>query len=288
MEDSGRPYFPFMRSYYEAIEQCPEAVQLELYRAISLYGLNRIEPQNMSPLSVTLWTLIKPLLDKQWTKFDNGKKGGTSSEAMKGNQNARKRTENKPNSNRIQTGNKATLSMREDKGYRIEDIGEGDTTTSVVDNSAPNGASSSKDDSIDYGALISFFNSTLEQGNSVIRPIRDISGKRRDSVRARVRESGKQSLVAVFKKASISDFLNGKNDRGFIATFDWLVAPNNFIKVLEGNYDNRTKSGKTMKETDYEELRLRQEREREESKAGACSHEEFLQMIEEGKFSPQG
>jgi hypothetical protein len=274
-----------MRSYYEAIEQCQEAVQLELYRAISLYGLNRIEPQNMSPLSVTLWTLIKPLLDKQWTKFDNGKKGGTSSEAMKGNQNARKRTENEPKTNRKQTGNKATLSMIEDKGYRIEDIGEGDTTTSVVDNSAPNGASSSKDDSIDYGALISFFNSTLEQGNSVIRPIRDISGKRRDSVRARVRESGKQSLVAVFKKASISDFLNGKNDRGFIATFDWLVSPNNFIKVLEGNYDNRVIKNREddwLKE--YEERQAREEEERQRSKAGAVDHDEFLKLKEEGKI----
>ena len=121
MKNNGRPYFPFMRSYYEAIEQCQEGVQLELYRAISLYGLNRIEPQNMSALSNTLWTLIKPLLDKQWTKFDNGKKGGTSSEAMKGNQNARKQTENKPKTNLIQIENEATLSMIKDKGKRIID-----------------------------------------------------------------------------------------------------------------------------------------------------------------------
>lgn len=33
-----------------------------------------------------------------------------------------------------------------------------------------------------------------------------------------------------------SDFLQGYGDRGFMITFDWFIRPNNFIKVLEGNY----------------------------------------------------
>lgn len=103
--------------------------------------------------------------------------------------------------------------------------------------------SPSGDDAIDYAGLVSYFNATLKKYNSVIPTIRDIKGKRKDAVRARVRERGKKSLATVFEKAAASDFLNGKNDRGFFATFDWVICPNNFIKVLEGNYDNRNNNG---------------------------------------------
>ena len=39
-----------------------------------------------------------------------------------------------------------------------------------------------------------------------------------------------------------SSFLKGQNDRGWVITFDWFVKPNNFIKVLEGNYDDNNGS----------------------------------------------
>lgn len=123
MENNGRPYFPFMRSYYEAIEQCPKEVQLEVYRAIALYGLDKIEP-DMSALANILWTLIKPTLDKMWTKYNNGKNGGAPSESLKGNRNAKKETENEPNSNRKRTENEPTQSKDKD----IEDMDKKETT----------------------------------------------------------------------------------------------------------------------------------------------------------------
>jgi hypothetical protein len=158
-------------------------------------------------------------------------------------------------------------------------------TTTVVDNLAPNGALSPKGDAINFGSLVLFFNKTIEKFRSVIRPIKDIKGKRQDAVRARVRERGKNSLAKVIENAAKSDFLNGKNDRGFIATFDWLVSPNNFIKVLEGNYDNRVIKNREddwLKE--YEERQAREEEERQRSKAGAVDHDEFLKLKEEGKI----
>ena len=43
-------------------------------------------------------------------------------------------------------------------------------------------------------------------------------------------------FVEVFKKMESSDFLKGA--KGFKASFDWVIKESNFIKVLEGNYDN--------------------------------------------------
>ena len=46
-------------------------------------------------------------------------------------------------------------------------------------------------------------------------------------------------ITDVFRKAEMSDFLKGKNNLpNWRASFDWLVTPDNFIKTMNGNYDN--------------------------------------------------
>jgi hypothetical protein len=46
----------------------------------------------------------------------------------------------------------------------------------------------------------------------------------------------------VFNAVNSSDFLSQKTDRKFSCGFDWIIKPSNFIKILEGNYDNQTKN----------------------------------------------
>ena len=94
---------------------------------------------------------------------------------------------------------------------------------------------------LDFARLLEFFNSQLKKNNSLIPSIKQLSDARKKTLKARAREYGKEALVKVFQKASVSDFLNGKNDRSFTASFDWLLKPTNFPKVLEGNYDNPVK-----------------------------------------------
>lgn len=91
---------------------------------------------------------------------------------------------------------------------------------------------------LDFPRILEFFNSQLKENNSLIPSIKQLSDARKKMLKARVREFGKEALVSVFRKAAVSDFLNGKNNRNFIASFDWLLKPTNFPKVLEGNYDN--------------------------------------------------
>lgn len=86
--------------------------------------------------------------------------------------------------------------------------------------------------------VLLYFNEKMA-GKS-IKPIKAITDgtKRSEYLKARVREHGRDAVFQMIDKAASSDFLNGYNKKGFTATFDWLVLPNNFIKVLEGNYDN--------------------------------------------------
>lgn len=92
---------------------------------------------------------------------------------------------------------------------------------------------------IDYKKLIEFFNSETKGVFGEVRY--PLSSKRQDSIRARIREHGKEAFVEMVRKAATSEFLKGNNNRGFQATFDWLIRPSNFQKTIEGNYDNRDK-----------------------------------------------
>ncbi|MBQ6265142.1 MAG: helix-turn-helix domain-containing protein [Clostridia bacterium] len=56
---------------------------------------------------------------------------------------------------------------------------------------------------------------------------------------ARLREYGEEQITEAVEKAKTSPFLNGRNTKGWVITFDWFLRPDNFIKVLEGNYDER-------------------------------------------------
>ena len=56
-------------------------------------------------------------------------------------------------------------------------------------------------------------------------------------LRARVREYGTEAVLQAIEKIRQSAFLRGQNAKGWVITFEWFVRPNNFPKVLEGNYD---------------------------------------------------
>ena len=89
---------------------------------------------------------------------------------------------------------------------------------------------------IDFCAFQIFFNQCML--GRQIPAIKSMSDKRKGMVRARIKEYGKDDVVRAIRKAANSNFLNGGTG-SFIATFDWLFKPNNFLKILEGNYDDK-------------------------------------------------
>lgn len=62
--------------------------------------------------------------------------------------------------------------------------------------------------------------------------------KREAAIAARIRHYGPDKVRLAINNVANSDFLNGINRRGFVANIDWVFAPSNFIKVLDGNYNN--------------------------------------------------
>lgn len=54
----------------------------------------------------------------------------------------------------------------------------------------------------------------------------------------RVKDYGIDTVLQAIAKIPQSDFLMGKGPDGWVINFDWFIKPNNFPKVLSGNYDN--------------------------------------------------
>jgi len=71
---------------------------------------------------------------------------------------------------------------------------------------------------------------------------------------ARLKEYSLEDFFQAIDNIEKSSFLNGQNKNGWNITFDWFIKPNNFLKVLEGNYnggDNNTNSGEDNKKHDF-------------------------------------
>jgi len=58
-------------------------------------------------------------------------------------------------------------------------------------------------------------------------------------LKKRIVDYGLEEVLAAIGNVKNSKFLNGENKTGWQATFDWLIRPNNFPKVLDGNYSDR-------------------------------------------------
>jgi hypothetical protein len=94
---------------------------------------------------------------------------------------------------------------------------------------------------VDYQLIADMYNSIC----SSYPKIRALSDARKKAIKARFNSGySKEDFKDLFTYAESSDFLKGKNDRNWQATFDWLIKDANMAKVLDGNYQN--KQGKSV------------------------------------------
>lgn len=118
----------------------------------------------------------------------------------------------------------------------LRNAGARDEAASV----APSAGGGSKDKSdFDLAAFARYFNETMAAHGAQIPQVRSIppDSKRAAFVRARLKEHGKEALAKVVQNAAKLSFYNGGGSRGWVADFDWLFRPANFLRVLE---DTRT------------------------------------------------
>jgi len=107
----------------------------------------------------------------------------------------------------------------------------------VPNNTVPNDIDDDKSSNspppVPYEKIRELFNLTCPSFAKVL----GINGKRKIAVAARWKEHPDLDFFKeYFERVEASDFLKGKNDRNWKATFDWLMNAANMDKVREGKY----------------------------------------------------
>jgi hypothetical protein len=87
---------------------------------------------------------------------------------------------------------------------------------------------------IDYEFIVENYHSLCPKMNKVAV----INDLRKGFINSRVGEYGLEKVISVIRKAGESPFLNGNNDKAWKADFEWILRPTNFIKIMEGKYNN--------------------------------------------------
>ena len=87
-----------------------------------------------------------------------------------------------------------------------------------------------------FQSFIAFWNQAIEQTGANMKRVRVLTDRRREAISAiRQQFSGKQAATAIYN-AMRSPFCNGRSKlRPTPVDFDWLMKPDNFIRLLEGN-----------------------------------------------------
>jgi uncharacterized protein YdaU (DUF1376 family) len=97
-------------------------------------------------------------------------------------------------------------------------------------------------DPIDFQFIVDSYHHLCPKMNKVVV----INKLREGLMNARVGEYGKQKVIEVLRLAGESNFLNGINDKAWKADFEWIMRPQNFVKVMEGKYKNNGSSISTI------------------------------------------
>ena len=146
---------------------------------------------------------------KSISKANNGKKGGE------------KRKQNLSNT-------EAKIKQNPVNGVVIEDVNEIEVKDEIV----------VEPKEIDHEKIISIFNSVCKN----LPTVQKLTKSRKSAINARITDYNLSTLGDVFQKVATSNFLNGENDRNWTADFDWIMNPNNFIKILEGKYNSKQRN----------------------------------------------
>lgn len=98
----------FYRSFYEAIKRLPELSRAKLYDAVFAYGLDGEEIE-LDGIEAAMFQLIKPQIDANNRRKENGKKGG------------RPKTETKPNSNLDETKQEPNVNVNANVNVNVKE-----------------------------------------------------------------------------------------------------------------------------------------------------------------------
>lgn len=223
------------------------------YNGFTYYFASRNKAMEELPIitnrSDTMYRLFRSLQDKNIIKIillekrdyiyvtEKGKEwyGGKISEKNPSNGNKIKEAEKNPTNNNTNKRKENNSSFKEEE-REYKEIEEPCSHSCQVLDTNNNGDLGLKNSKLDYEAILAEW----KNENPELPSIRLIDAKRQKKILSLLKnnKSNVDEMFNVMRIIGISDFLQGKNDKGWTATFDWLINDTKgcYQKLLAGEY----------------------------------------------------
>lgn len=120
-----------------------------------------------------------------------------------------------------------------------EDEAQAADNAVIIDDDPPSDPPPEPRERIPYEDIKNLYNLICKD----LPEVKLLSDKRKTMIKSRVATLRQVNLTFedYFKYVASSKFLNGGNKENWKANFDWILNSTNAIKILEGNYNDRTK-----------------------------------------------
>lgn len=175
--------------------------------------------QLLQPLDAPLTQAAIRRIKRLKGKIGNRPKNGPASEeAQKGTETDPKTDDNGPENGQKEARKRDTEPRGTKKGTDKE----------------PETASSADFDDVKF--VMGEWNALAEQED--LNPLSSLTQKRTQAIREIIAEFGEAALREALDQIKASQYLRGKV-KNWRVTFDWLIKPDNFVKVIEGQYADR-------------------------------------------------
>ena len=233
-----RKSFIFYASWWEAIEDFPRDVQGDVLTAIVEYGLYGETTKQLKKIASTILNLVKPQIDANNECHEGVNLCGKPVEGRNSLNGKREKSTEKRNNEYVQCNM-----------FDEDDI----INKPFTDDER---------EMISYKSICDYYNKTCIR----LPKCMVMSERRKGAIRLRAKETSIQDVYKVIDKVAKSSFLCGNNDKNWVANFDWIFNPTNFLKILEGNYDGEHEEDRRadMQRQILDELNEEAKRRREE------------------------
>ena len=212
--ESNMKYFQIYYDTLQHIEKLNCKQRGRLFTALYMYAASG-EPVDLSddPAVDMAFSFMSAQIERDSERYAKKQAAGKLGGAPKGNKNASKKTtENNQNKQNNQEKEEEKEDEKEDEKENKEE----------------------KDDS--YISVVNSFNVICKSMPKVTK----LTDTRKKLIKKAEKLLGGNSFEELFLKVENSDFLSGRNGRWTSCSFDWIMKQSNLIKIMEGNYDNKT------------------------------------------------
>lgn len=135
-----RDSFVFYRSFYDSIKLLPKKYQFAFVQALCEYALNEVLPESLPGGSMALFNALKPQIDANNRRYENGCKGGRPPKPSDN----QTETKPKPNNNQSKTKPKPNDNVNDNDNVNV--YVDGDVYVHDNDNALASSGGRSLDD----------------------------------------------------------------------------------------------------------------------------------------------